>query len=257
MSKSLVIIPTYNEEKNLPLLVAEIWALRIENLAILVVDSESTDGTAILADELAKQHPAKLYTLHLSPRGGLRRAYIAGFKWALHYNSSFIIQMDSDFSHAPKYIPEMLKAVEEGDLVIGSRHITGGKMDERMSMLRYLQSWWANAVYAKTILNLHVKDATSGYRCWRASALHTINLDGIISNGYSFQIEMVYLAEKLGFQIIEIPILFEERRLGQSKLSWKAKIEAALRTWEILWHYRDFRSLENPVQSSGIRGRDE
>lgn len=239
MQKSLIVIPTYNEVKNLPIMAAEIWAQKIPGLAILVVDGSSPDGTGQLADELAQQRPGELFALHLSARGGLRRAYIAGFKWALTHGAQIIVQMDCDFSHDPKYIPQMLKTIEGADLVIGSRFVSGGKLDERMGASRYLQSWWANAVYARSILDLQVKDATSGYRCWQAQALQRINLDAIISNGYTFQIEMVYVAEKLGFRIVEIPIFFEDRRLGMSKLNWSDKFEAALRTWEILWRYRD------------------
>lgn len=238
MQKSLVIIPTYNEAKNLPILAAEIWAQRIPGLAVLVVDGNSSDGTGILAEELAQERPEEFFALHLSARGGLRRAYIAGFKWALTQGAHVIIQMDCDFSHDPKHIPQMLETIENADLVIGSRYVSGGKLDEKMGAVRYLQSWWANAVYARSILDLGVKDATSGYRCWQAQALNKIDLDAIMSNGYSFQIEMVFAAEKLGFQIIEIPIIFEDRRLGVSKLSWSDKFEAAFRTWEILWRYR-------------------
>jgi dolichol-phosphate mannosyltransferase len=240
MQKCVVVIPTYNEANNLPVLAAELWALRIPGLSLLVVDGDSPDGTGEIADELAKQCPGDLTTLHLSARGGLRRAYIAGFKWSLAHEADIIIQMDCDFSHSPRQIPDFLEAIQDADLVIGSRYIAGGKLDDRMGFVQYLQSWWANAIYARTILNLQIKDATSGFRCWRASALQDIDLDAIVSNGYSFQIEMAFVAEKLGYKIIEIPIHFEERRLGRSKLNWSDKFEAAIRTWEIWWRYRDF-----------------
>lgn len=240
MQKCVVIIPTYNEANNLPVLAAELWALKIPGLSILVVDGDSPDGTGEIADELAGQHPDELAVLHLSARGGLRRAYTAGFKWSLTHEADIIMQMDSDFSHSPRHIQDFLEAIQKADLVVGSRYIAGGKLDDRMGFAQYLQSWWANAIYARTILNLQIKDATSGFRCWRASALQGIDLDAIASNGYSFQIELAYVAEKLGYKIIEIPIHFEERRLGRSKLNWSDKFEAAFRTWEIWWRYRNF-----------------
>lgn len=235
----LVILPTHNEAENLPLLVAEIWALQIPELSVLVVDSGSTDGTGQIADELARQKPSNLFALHLSARGGIRRAYLAGFKWALTRDFAYILQMDCDFSHPPKYVPDLLDSAEKADLVIGSRYISGGKMDERMGVFLYLQSWWANAIYARSILSLGVQDSTSGFRCWKAAALQEIDLDGIESNGYSFQIEMTYVAEKMNFKIIEVPIFFEERRIGQTKMRFSAKLEAAWRVWEILWRQRD------------------
>ncbi|HUS94501.1 MAG TPA: polyprenol monophosphomannose synthase [Patescibacteria group bacterium] len=239
MLNSLVIIPTHNEVNNLPVLVAELWALQMPGLSILIVDGDSSDGTGQLADELAQQRPDSLSVLHLSARGGLRRAYIAGFKWAIVHGACYIIQMDCDFSHSPKYIPVMLESAKQADLVIGSRYISGGKMDERMGILRYLRSWWANTIYARSILNLGVKDVTSGYRCWQAHALQHIDLDGIASNGYSFQIEMAYVAEKLGYKIAEVPIFFEERRIGQTKMRLSAKVEAAWRIWYLAWRYRE------------------
>jgi len=235
----LVILPTHNEAENLPLLVAEIWALQIPGLSVLVVDSGSNDGTGQIADELARQKPSKLSVLHLSSRGGIRRAYLAGFNWALTRGFVYILQMDCDFSHPPKYIPDLLNGVKKADLVIGSRYIPGGKMDERMGVLLYLQSWWANAIYARSILSLGVHDSTSGFRCWNSGALQKIDLDGIVSNGYSFQIEMTYVAEKMRFKIVEVPIFFEERRIGQTKMRFSAKVEAIWRVWEILWRQRD------------------
>lgn len=240
MQKCVIVIPTFNEVNNLPILAAELWALKIPGLSILVVDGDSPDGTGDVADELAEQHPGELTALHLSQRGGLRRAYITGFNWALTHEANFVIQMDCDFSHSPRHIHDLLNAIQNADLVVGSRYIAGSKLDDRMGSVQYLQSWWANAIYARTILNLQIKDATSGFRCWRAKALQGIDLDGISSNGYSFQIEMAYVAEKLGYKIIEIPIHFEERRLGRGKLSLPDKFEAAFRTWGIWWRYRNF-----------------
>jgi dolichol-phosphate mannosyltransferase len=258
MQRCVVVIPTYNEINNLPILAAEVWALKIPGLSILVVDGDSPDGTGEIADELAEQHPDELAALHLSSRGGLRRAYIAGYKWALSHEANIIIQMDCDFSHSPRHIHDLLNAIQKADLVVGSRYIAGGKLDDRMGSVQYLQSWWANAIYARTILNLQIKDATSGFRCWRASALQGIDLDAISSNGYSFQIEMAYVAEKLGYKIIEIPIHFEERRLGRSKLNLPDKFKAAFRIWEIWWRYRNFPgSTGNPNTNNGLGEKRE
>ena len=240
MEKLIVVIPTYNEATNLPLMVAELWALNIPNLSILVVDDNSPDGTGQIADELTQPRPGQLHVLHRVKKEGLGRAYVAGFKWALAHGYDTIIQMDCDFSHSPQHIPEMLTHIRDADVVVGSRYVRGGKIDERWETGRYLLSWWANAIYTRLLLNLKVRDATAGFKCWRASALHGINLDEISSQGYSFQFEMAYVAEKLGYHIIEIPIYFEDRRIGQSKLTIPIKLEAALRVWEIIWHYRKF-----------------
>ncbi len=254
MSKTVVIIPTYNEASNLPLLAAEIWALMIPELSILVVDDSSPDGTGDIADELAKRRPGELFALHQDVKSGLGRAYIAGFKWALAQEADFVIQMDCDFSHSPKHIPEMLQEIEGSHLVVGSRYVPGGRVDEHWGFGRYLLSWWANAVYTRIILNLKVKDATSGFKCWRATALQAINLDAIHSNGYSFQFEMAFLAEKMGYRIVEIPIYFEDRRIGRSKLTIPVKIEAIFRAWEIRWRYRRLRKARPPVDDAVNKG---
>jgi dolichol-phosphate mannosyltransferase len=146
--------------------------------------------------------------------------------------------MDCDFSHSPSHIPEMLEKIKQVDVVVGSRYVAGGKLDERWETGRYLLSWWANAIYTRLLLSLDVKDTTAGFKCWRAEALRGINLDRISSNGYSFQFEMAYLAQRLGYRVLEIPIYFEDRRIGHSKLTIPIKIEAAVRAWQILWRYR-------------------
>jgi dolichol-phosphate mannosyltransferase len=240
MQEAVVVIPTYNEVDNLPVMAAELWALKIPGLSILVVDDNSPDGTGRVADELAQRHPEKFRVLHLATKAGLGRAYISGFKLALADRANIIIQMDCDFSHSPKHIPEMLDRIGDADVVVGSRYVRGGKLDERWGTGRYLLSWWANAIYTRLLLNLQVKDATAGFKCWRADALRAIDLDAVSSNGYSFQFEMAYVAQKLGYRVIEIPIYFEDRRIGRSKLTIPIKVEAALRAWEILWRYRKF-----------------
>ncbi|HZD10224.1 MAG TPA: polyprenol monophosphomannose synthase [Candidatus Binatia bacterium] len=238
MAEILVVIPTYNEANNLPLMAAELWALNIPGLAVVVVDDNSPDGTGRIADELAEQRPGALYAVHRERKEGLGAAYVCGFKWALQQGADVVIQMDCDFSHSPEQIPRMLHELQDCDVVVGSRYVGGGQIDERWETGRYLLSWWANAIYTRLLLNLNVKDATAGFKCWRSAVLRSINLDDISSFGYSFQFEMAYIVQKLGFCVKEIPIYFEDRRIGRSKLTIPIKIEAALRAWLILWQYR-------------------
>jgi dolichol-phosphate mannosyltransferase len=146
--------------------------------------------------------------------------------------------MDADFSHSPSYLPQFLKAIEDYDVVIGSRYVAGGSLDEQWGVGRYLLSWWANSIYTHLILGVRVKDATAGFKCWRRATLEGIGLDRVRSNGYVFQVEMAYLTEKLGYRFLEIPIHFEDRRIGQSKMTMPVKIEAALRTFEIRRRHR-------------------
>ena len=253
--KIIVILPTYNEAANLPLMAAELWALKIPGLSILVVDDNSPDNTGQIADDLAKRQPDGLFVIHQEQRTGLGQAYIAGFKWALAQEADIVIQMDCDFAHSPMYIREMLAAIVDADVVVGSRYIEGGKLDERWGLGRYLMSWWANSIYIRVSLNLQVRDATSGFKCWRATCLRGIDLDAVNSNGYSFQFEMAYLIEKLGYRVIEIPIHFEDRRIGQSRLSFPYKVEAAYRAWDIRWRYRNYsprprRSIQSSTESN-------
>lgn len=236
--KVMAVIPTYNEAENLPTLIGELLALDIPGLQILIVDDNSPDGTGELADDLARRHADVVHVLHRPGKLGLGTAYIAGFGYALAQGADYVVQMDADFSHSPSYIPQFLQAIEGYDVVIGSRYVSGGKLDERWSWWRYLLSWWANVVYTRLILGLRVKDATAGFKCWRRATLEGIGLDRVRSNGYVFQVEMAYLTEKLGYRFFEIPIYFEDRRIGRSKMTVPVKIEAALRTWQIRWRHR-------------------
>lgn len=240
-----VVIPTYNEAENLPVLAAEIWALNIPKLSIIVVDDNSPDGTADVAQKMAERRPDHFFLLSRKHGRNLGSAYISGFQFALQQGADYVIQMDCDLSHSPKYIPEMLAKIEKADVVIGSRYVAGGKLDEHWGTSQYFASWWANNVYLRLILNLQVKDATTGYKCWRADALQSIDLDSVCSNGYSFQFEMAYLAEKLGYEVVEIPISFEDRRIGDSRLGFPSVIEAALRTWQFRWRYRQYNSAKD------------
>jgi len=234
----MVVIPTYNEADNLPTMVGELLALDLPGLEILVVDDNSPDGTGKIAEELVKRHPGWIHVIHRSGKLGLGTAYITGFSYALEHGADLIIQMDADFSHSPGYIPKLVESAQEFDVVVGSRYVSGGSLDERWSWWRYFLSWWANSVYTRLILGVKVKDATAGFKCWRRATLEGIGLERVRSNGYVFQVEMAYLTEKLGYRFLEVPIYFEDRRIGRSKMTVPVKIEAALRTWQIRWRHR-------------------
>lgn len=239
MPKTMVVIPTYNEIENLPLITRALFELPVDDLNILVVDDNSPDGTGRLADDLAKANPGRLFVLHRTQKAGLGPAYIAGFKEALKLGADTIIQMDADFSHQPKYVLELLKAIETSDLVIASRFAKGGSVDENWSYYRKLLSWFANRVYTPLILGIQVYDATAGFRIWRRQTLIGLDLDRIRSNGYVFQVEMAYVASRLGFRVSEIPIYFPDRKLGQSKMDIRIQIEAAIRVWQVMWRHHN------------------
>jgi dolichol-phosphate mannosyltransferase len=238
MSKTIVVLPTYNEAENLPKMVETLFALPVSDLSILVVDDNSPDGTGQLADALAEKHSGRIVVMHRKEKSGLGAAYIAGFKKAISLEADYIIQMDCDFSHQPKYIPDMLAAIENYDLVIGSRYVRGGSVDERWSLYRKLLSWFANRVYVRTLLGIPVNDATAGYRLWRRQTLIGLDLDRVRSNGYVFQVEMAYIACRLGFKVTEVPIYFPDRELGHSKMDSNIAVEAALRVWEVRHRHR-------------------
>ncbi len=241
-----VVIPTYNEADNLPAMAAALFALPFARLQLLVVDDNSPDGTGQVADELAARYngdaPAdrpRVVVIHRQGKGGLGTAYVEGMLRALADGAEYVLQMDADFSHSPAYIPQMLGVMLATDahVVIGSRYVPGGSLDEGWGPGRRLLSWWAN-LYSRAILNLRIRDMTAGFKLWRRATLQEIGLENIRSNGYSFQVEMAYLCEKRGYRLIEIPIHFEDRRIGQSKLDVPVKLESAWRTWQIRWRYR-------------------
>lgn len=244
-----IVIPTYNEAENLRAMVETLLALDLPALQILVVDDNSPDGTGDVADALALafNDPAsprpRVKVLHRPAKAGLGTAYVAGMTAALADGVAYVVQMDADFSHSPAYIPQMLGVLEsmDADVVIGSRYVPGGSLDERWSWWRRFVSWWAN-LYSRAILGLRIRDMTAGFKLWRCSALEAIGLQNVQSNGYSFQVEMAFLSEKLGLRIVEVPIHFEDRRIGQSKLDIPVKIESAWRTWQIRWRYRKMPS---------------
>ena len=239
--KLTVVIPTYNEADNVTPMTEALFDLGLPNLDILIVDDASPDGTGQIADALATQYPGRVHVLHRTGLKGLGQAYIDGFRCALDHGANYIVQMDCDFSHSPAYIPQFLAHIEDYDVVVGSRYVEGGQTDERWEWGRWLLSWWANSIYTRAILGCTAKDATAGFKCWRRETLLGIDLSRIHSQGYVFQVEMAYVTERLGYRALEIPIYFEDRRIGQSKMTIPVKIEAALRVWEVRWRHRRLR----------------
>lgn len=230
--KICIILPTYNEKQNLAILVQKILYIFKKNKLdgkIIIVDDASPDGTGQIACDLAKSAPKKIQVIHRPKKLGLGSAYIQGFKKALDDGADFIFEMDADLSHDPKEIPNFLKEARQADLVLGSRYIKGGKI-VNWNLGRRLVSRLGN-LYAKSILKLPISDLTSGYKCFKRRTLELLNLKNIRSDGYSFQIELTYLANKQGFKIKEIPITFTERSNGKSKFSKKIFWEAAWRVW--------------------------
>lgn len=233
--KVVVVIPTFNEADNLPGLMAELRALAIPGLSVLIIDDNSPDGTGRVAEELAERLPGVIEVCHRPKKQGLGRAYLDGFTRALAAGADYIIQMDADFSHPPATIPVMLEHIADCDVVVGSRYVPGGQLDERWSWWRRFLSWWANEVWSRRILRLQTRDITAGFKCWRRATLEGICLERVRSNGYAFQVEMAYLTERLGYRVVEIPIYFEDRRIGQSKMSIPVKLQGALDVFRI-WH---------------------
>lgn len=241
MPKIMVVLPTYNEAENLPRMVDALRSLPVENLHILVVDDNSPDGTGQIADELVQRYPGEVFVLHRQSKEGLGAAYVAGFKQAISLDADYIIQMDCDFSHQPRYIPQMVEAAANNDLVIGSRYVRGGGVDESWHFSRKLLSWFANRIYVRTLLGIPINDATGGFKLWRRQTLVGLDLDRVRSNGYVFQVEMTYIAVRLGFRTAEIPIYFPDRELGHSKMDSNIAIEAAVRVWQVMFRHHNLK----------------
>jgi dolichol-phosphate mannosyltransferase len=235
-----VVVPTYNEAESLPPLVQALYALDLPDLQVIVVDDSSPDGTGRLAEELGEQLRRDgepfVRVLHRPEKQGLGRAYVAGMTRALEDGADFVVQMDADFSHEPNEIPKMLDALERtgAGVVIGSRYVPGGSLDPDWTRARRLLSVWAN-FYARTILRMDVRDITAGFKLWRREALLAVDLARITSDGYAFQIEMNWEVRRRGYEIVEIPIYFRERREGASKMSFHVQAEAAIRPFQLLF----------------------
>jgi dolichol-phosphate mannosyltransferase len=227
----LVVTPTYNERDNLPVLVAGV--LKHDGFRLLVVDDGSPDGTGAIADQLAIDHPGRVEVLHRTGPRGLGRSYVDGLLHALKQGTAdFICQMDSDLSHGPEYLPDLVAAAATHEIVLGSRYMNGGVSVVNWPLSRIFLSAFANR-YIRFITGLSPSDCTSGFRCWRREALAQVPIASMVSDGYSFLTEMLYEAKRRGFRIGEVPIIFVERRVGQSKLSSSVLIESLIMPWRL------------------------
>ncbi|HTY08116.1 MAG TPA: polyprenol monophosphomannose synthase [Candidatus Edwardsbacteria bacterium] len=227
--KCLVIIPTYNEKDNIPIIVEQILA-RDPAIEVLVIDDNSPDGTGQLLDTMAAKDP-RINVIHRPGKMGLGTAYVTGFKWALTKQYDYVCEMDADFSHPPATLDVFLDKIKQYDLVIGSRYIKGINV-VNWPLRRLLLSYFAN-IYARIVTGVPVRDLTAGFKCYRRAVLEAINLDRIKSNGYAFQIEMHFNAYYKGFKVTEVPIVFEERKMGQSKMNKKIVYEAVWMVWRL------------------------
>jgi dolichol-phosphate mannosyltransferase len=224
-----VVIATYNERENLPGLVEAI--LELPGYRVIVVDDDSPDGTGALAEELARTSGGRVSVIHRTGARGLGRSLVAGLKRALAEGDELIFQMDADFSHDPKYLPDMALAAQDADLVLGSRYLKGVSV-VNWPLRRIILSSFANR-YVRSVTGLQVADCTTGFRCWRREALAKMPLDRLISGGYAFQVEQLHVATRLGCRVREVPIIFVERREGSSKLSAAAIVESVIVPWRL------------------------
>jgi dolichol-phosphate mannosyltransferase len=233
MNDKLIIIPTYDEKENVEPISRAVFDVDPQT-NILFVDDNSPDGTGKLLDTMVEAEP-RIHVLHRDTKAGLGRAYIAGFKWALEHGYEFVFEMDADFSHDPREIPNFLKAADNADLVLGSRYVKGIRITN-WPLSRLILSKSAS-LYVRIITGMPVTDPTGGYKCYRRVVLDTLDLDAIMSNGYSFQVEMTHSVWMHGFRIAEIPITFEDRRSGYSKMSSDIFREALWLVWKLAFRY--------------------
>jgi dolichol-phosphate mannosyltransferase len=227
---ALVVVPTFNERTNLPLLINGL--MRLPSVRVLVVDDSSPDGTGEIADALALEFPGRIEVLHRRARPGLGRSYVDGLKKAIHEPVDVICQMDADLSHDPAQLPDLIAGTDSADVVIGSRYIPGGRI-VNWPLRRRVLSRCAN-VYIRAVTRLQPRDCTSGYRCWRREALASLPLDRFVADGYAFLIEMLYAAVQRGHRVAEVPIAFVERGHGESKLSHGVLLESVFAPWRLI-----------------------
>ena len=224
-----MVIPTFNERENLPIVVSQL--MQLPRVRVLVVDDGSPDGTGDIADGLAAQFPGRVDVLHRTERRGLGSAYIEGMQRALLTDTDLVAQMDADLSHDVGYLPDMIAATASADLVIGSRYVPGGGVSN-WPINRRLLSRFAN-IYVRVVTGLRIEDATAGYRCWRRETLQALPLSDLTSSGYSFQVEMAWETVQRGLRVVEVPIVFVERARGYSKLNRSVVVESALLPWRL------------------------
>jgi dolichol-phosphate mannosyltransferase len=227
--RALICLPTYDERDNLGPITEAILAATPE-VDVLVIDDGSPDGTGALADELAAREP-RIHVLHRTKKEGLGKAYLAGFDWALARGYPLVLEMDADFSHDPRYLPALLAKAGEADLVLGSRYVEGGGT-VNWGLARRLLSR-GGSLYARTILGVSIRDLTGGFKCFRREVLQSIDLPTVECTGYAFQIELTYRTLRRGFRVAEVPIVFADRRVGQSKMSRRIVLEAIRKVWSI------------------------
>ena len=240
--KTLVLIPTYNEKDNIPILVTELMS--IPGVSVMVLDDQSPDGTGKIADELGVKFPGRVQALHRTGQRGLGVSYLEGFHRAIDSDYDFVCQMDADLSHDPKYLPEMIAMAAAGaDLVIGSRYLNGISV-VNWPLRRIILSQFAN-FYIRTVTGLHMRDITTGYRCWRRESLAKLPLDRIVSDGYAFLLDVTFMAADAGLRIVESPIIFIERRIGASKLSSGVLIESLFTPWKLILRHGRIRAQQS------------
>ena len=237
--KTLVLVPTYNERENLPILVADVLA--VPGTEVMVLDDQSPDGTGAVADALAAQYPGRVRVLHRTGPRGLGVSYLEGFRHAIAGDAELVCQMDADLSHDPKYLPAMIEVATAGaDLVIGSRYLNGISV-VNWPLRRIILSSFAN-FYIRTVTGLGLRDITTGYRCWRRTSLARLPLDRIVSDGYAFLLDVTFMAADAGLRIVESPIIFIERRIGASKLSSGVLIESLVTPWKLIMRHGRIKS---------------
>lgn len=221
-----VVIPTYNEAETVEPIVRAVLEVLPSEAGILIVDDASPDGTGRIADRLAAELP-EVEVLHRPSKRGIGPAYLAGFRRLLDAGAGLVVQMDADFSHDPADVPRLIEAASGADLAIGSRYVPGGEILDWGPRRKAISRW--GSAYARTVLGLGVRDMTSGFKCWRRRALEGIDFDAVRSEGYAFQVEMTYRAVRAGLEVVEVPITFRDRRVGESKMTGSIVVEAALR----------------------------
>lgn len=258
-TRTIVVIPTYNEAGNVKQITEEVLK-QPARVDLLIVDDNSPDGTGQIADALAASADSagRVHVLHRPGKEGLGRAYLAGFAWALDHGYEAAVEMDADLSHDPLYLASMIEAAETADVVIGSRYLNGISVIN-WPLRRILLSWGANW-YVRTVTGLLVNDCTSGYRLYHRRVLEALDLPNVRSNGYSFQVEMTFRAQLCGFRIVEVPIIFMERRAGQSKLSKGVVLESLLMPLKLRWHARTMKrgmDRTKKTEKTGQRRQDK